>query len=151
MVLHNKHCLRIFFINREIFISKSGDREIFIRNQISFDALYIHCAIGVRLRLTLTDSKLNAMMKVPTQFTTPATAIAFGRGPWRNSSAPIIIGIGPATVADSQTTLSTRFSARHTLMSAARFIQFLFHLLSLIQTSKEDSQYKNTNHTVLLK
>jgi len=36
------------------------------------------------------------MMNVPIQLTTLATAIAFGRGPCRNSSAPIIIGIGPA-------------------------------------------------------
>jgi len=44
---------------------------------------------------TATDSKHSAMMNVPIQLTTLATAIAFGRGPWRNSSAPIIIGIGP--------------------------------------------------------
>lgn len=38
------------------------------------------------------------MANVPSQLTTPATAIASGRGFCRNSSAPIIIGIGPATV-----------------------------------------------------
>ena len=45
--------------------------------------------------LTARDSKHSAMMNVPIQLTTLATAIAFGRGPCRNSSAPIIIGIGP--------------------------------------------------------
>ena len=45
---------------------------------------------------TWTDSNPMAMMNVPIQLTTEATAIAFGRGPWRNSSAPIIIGIGPS-------------------------------------------------------
>ena len=41
------------------------------------------------------------MMNVPTQLTTLATAMAFGRGACRNSSAPIIIGIGPASYDNS--------------------------------------------------
>ena len=35
------------------------------------------------------------MMKVHSQFTMPATAMALGRGPWRNSSDAIIMGMGP--------------------------------------------------------
>jgi len=50
---------------------------------------------------TATSSKKSAMMNVPIQLTTLATAIAFGLGPCRNSSAPIIIGIGPAHRADT--------------------------------------------------
>ena len=46
---------------------------------------------------TATDSKQSAMTNVPTQLTTLATATAFGRGRCRNSSAPIIRGIGPAS------------------------------------------------------
>jgi len=48
-----------------------------------------------------------AMVNVPSQLTTPATAIASGRGPWRNSSAPIIIGIGPAITHFNTTCTST--------------------------------------------
>ncbi len=35
------------------------------------------------------------MIKVKTQLVTPAQDMAIGRGPWRNNSDPIIIGIGP--------------------------------------------------------
>ena len=35
------------------------------------------------------------MTNVPSQFATPAAAIAYGRGPCRNNSDPIIIGMGP--------------------------------------------------------
>jgi len=52
-------------------------------------------AVSLYIR-TATDSKQSAMMNVPIQLTTLAAAMAFGRGPCRNSSAPIIIGIGPA-------------------------------------------------------
>jgi len=51
--------------------------------------------------LTAISTKDSAMMNVPIQLTTLATAIAFGLGPCRNSSAPIIIGIGPAQHADT--------------------------------------------------
>ena len=48
-----------------------------------------------------------AIANVPSQLTTPATAIASGRGPCRNSSAPIIIGIGPAITSDTLNSVST--------------------------------------------
>jgi len=37
-----------------------------------------------------------ATINVKTQLVTPAAAMARGLGPWRNNSAPIIIGMGPA-------------------------------------------------------
>jgi hypothetical protein len=45
--------------------------------------------------LTCIGSNDNAIMNVQIQLTTPANAIAMGRGPCLNSSDPIIIGIGP--------------------------------------------------------
>ena len=41
-------------------------------------------------------SKLIATIAVKNQFVRPAKLIAKGRGPWRNNSAPTIIGMGPA-------------------------------------------------------
>ncbi len=43
------------------------------------------------------DSNEIATTKVKSQLAKPARDMARGRGPCRNSSAPIIVGIGPAT------------------------------------------------------
>ena len=50
---------------------------------------------GANTNLTWTGSNASAITKVEIQLTTPEQAIAIGRGPCRNSSEPIIIGIGP--------------------------------------------------------
>ena len=41
------------------------------------------------------DSKVIAINIVKTQLHNPTTLIARGRGPCRNNSAPIMVGIGP--------------------------------------------------------
>jgi hypothetical protein len=50
-----------------------------------------------QIELTLNDGNTRATISVHTQLVKPAVAMALGRGAWRNSSAPIIIGIGPDT------------------------------------------------------
>lgn len=40
-------------------------------------------------------------MVVQSQLVRPIILMARGRGPWRNSSAPIIIGIGPEIIGTS--------------------------------------------------
>lgn len=54
-------------------------------------------------------SKDKATIAVNTQFVRPTRLIANGRGPWRNSSAPTITGIGPG----SQNAHTVRSEAHH--------------------------------------
>ena len=45
--------------------------------------------------LTARDSKEMATRMVKNQLASPAILMALGRGPCRNSSAPIMVGMGP--------------------------------------------------------
>jgi len=56
---------------------------------------------GKHPSLTWIISNSNATMAVNTQFVNPTRLMANGLGPWRNSSAPTITGIGPGNKAST--------------------------------------------------
>ena len=81
--------------------------------------------------LTWSGSKPIAMTKVDIHRETPTTAIAFGRGPCRNSSDPMNIGIGPKLLCKTRLPYYYRQIVRYTKVGNYYYYSIAVTSLSL--------------------